>query len=120
MSLLNDTFDDSGYGHEDFKTVIEDHLPILSRADNIDEIINVTPIDAARWEYDFSGLLRFLGVQPQYHWATMRVNGLRSADEYRSNLIQIKIPSKWSNSCWQIWAGSPFKVMVCCCQFLSR
>nr|DAR02461.1 MAG TPA: baseplate wedge protein [Caudoviricetes sp.] len=94
MSLLNDTFDDSGYGHEDFKTVIEDHLPILSRADNIDQIINVAPIDAARWEYDFSGLLRFLGVQPQYHWATMRVNGLRSADEYRSDLIQIKIPSK--------------------------
>lgn len=94
MSLLNDTFDDSGYGHEDFKIVIEDHLPILSRADNIDKIINVAPNDAVRWEYDFSGLLRFLGVQPQYHWATMRVNGLHSADEYRSDLIQIKIPSK--------------------------
>lgn len=94
MSLLNDTFDDSGYGHEDFKVVIEDHLPILSRSDNIEKIIPVAPIDAARWEYDFEGLLRFLGVQPQYHWATTRVNGLYSSDEYRADMMQIKIPSK--------------------------
>ena len=28
-------------------------------------------------------------------------------------------PSKWSSSCWQIWAGKPVRVMVFSCQWTS-
>lgn len=93
MSLLEQTFDDSIYHDESFKTILEDHLPLLSNIDNIQEVKEVSPVDANRYEYDFYGLLRYLAIPIPYHWITMRVNGLMSPNEYRKNMLTIKIPS---------------------------
>ena len=92
MALLEDTFDDSALGHDDFKVLLEDHLVTLSAKENIKETLDVVPIDAHRFEYDYFGLLRYLNIQPRYHWITMRVNGLTTPSDYRSNMLIVKIP----------------------------
>lgn len=91
-SLLDSTFDDGDYVSESFKTVLEDHLSILSNPKNIEEFKTISPIDANRFEYDFYGLLRNLAVPVQHHWITMRINGYSSPSEYKKDKLTIKIP----------------------------
>ena len=43
-SLLDSTFDDGDYVSESFKTVLEDHLSILSDPKNIEESLLLTQI----------------------------------------------------------------------------
>ena len=94
MTDLTDiTFDNNSMNSESFKTVLEDHLSILSHPDNIGEVKSVSAVDANRFEYDFYGLLRVLGVPIDLHWITMRVNGLASPNDYRKTQQSIKIPN---------------------------
>lgn len=92
-TLLDNTFDDSEYNSESFKTVIEDHLSILSHPKRITEVKSVSPVDANRFEYDFFGLLRILNVPVQYHWVVMRVNGMSSPVDFRKTMLSVKIPN---------------------------
>lgn len=93
MSLLESTLDDTALGHEDFKVMLEDHLAVLSAKENIQSISDIVPMDAYRFEYDFFGLLRYLGIQPRYHWVVMRVNGLASPADYQRDKLSILIPN---------------------------
>lgn len=92
-NLLEMTPDDGVFADEGFKALIEDHLSILSHKNNILTMKEVSPVDANRFEYDFFGLCRFLSIPYQHQWIAMRVNGLKSPQEYRNHMLQIKVPN---------------------------
>lgn len=46
-----------------------------------------------KFEGDLFGLLRVLGIDDQYHWLTMRLNGMNSPLEFDKRFSQLKLPS---------------------------
>lgn len=64
-----------------FRTQIECHLPLL-QSQIVSSVIAVTPADADSFRGDFYGLLIQYKIPRQYHWITLRLNGMKSPDEY--------------------------------------
>lgn len=66
---------------EGFRQTIEDHMTMLLKSSYTARAI-VKPDAAQRNHGDFFGLLSEMGIEPQYHWTYMRVNGYSSPYEY--------------------------------------
>lgn len=73
--------------------LIESHLQwLLSRMDN--RLLTVTDGDAYKFEADLSGLLLKSGIQTEYHWIIMRMNGYTSYTDYRVERTQLVVPDQ--------------------------
>lgn len=67
-----------------FRNIIESHLNILSNA-----YITKQPISGDmvyQYEGNFYGYLIDIGVQPQYHWIYLRVNGMTNSNQFGKEL----------------------------------
>lgn len=88
-SLMDNLTDDLYLSH-DFKNVLEDHLTFLKQ--NKPRMIEVTSHQNYKWEGDFYGLLDELRVPKDFHYVSMRMNGLTNSGHYKGDLDYILIP----------------------------
>lgn len=79
------------YYDETFRNVLEYHLEMF-KVDRFHTKMNVEDHIAYKFEHDFYGLLAQLGVPVQHHWLTMRLNGMRTPTDYRSDLVVVLVP----------------------------
>lgn len=71
--------------------VLEDHIEHLkSRVDSIN--ILVEGHIGAKYRFDLYGLLNHYGVPHSLMWITMRINGLRSPQNYTGQIGYVLIP----------------------------
>lgn len=92
MSVLRRARDagEASYQTRLFRRVVEDHLDLIkTRAISKTEI--PTPQQFGKYRGDFYGLLIELGVKEQFHWITLRVNGLHSPADYVDENLLISI-----------------------------
>lgn len=84
---------DDVYYKDDFRQVVEDHLYVI-RNDRKYTVESIEPMRAYKYAHDFYGLLQDLKVPMQYHWASLRLNGLTSPEDYdgHSGTIMIVDP----------------------------
>lgn len=81
----------SAFYSEDFKTMMEPHIPLLVAGENT----QLTPIEpglALQYANDFYGLLLTLGIPSQYHWTIMRCNGYDYPMEFKDTITQVIVP----------------------------
>lgn len=82
---------DNDYVDEALRTILENHLPRLKKlAEN--NIIEVTPAEAYKYDYNYYGLLRYKNVDYRIHWLTLRVNDRVNPDASCIEVRQIKVP----------------------------
>lgn len=79
-------YDDIG-----FKNVIEDHLSILAN-DPECVVVQVTPMQLYKFDFDLVKLLRDIGVSPELHWIVMRINNLSSMRDLPKENVVLRIP----------------------------
>ena len=70
---------------------LEDFMTLF-RTDSSTQPMNIDPGLAQRFYGDLSGLLTFLRVPAQFHYAIMRVNKMNSPDEYRPTMLTLLTP----------------------------
>lgn len=75
----------------EFRIVIESHLPRLKN--EAVDFINVEPVEAYRFEYDYLALLRYKNIPYRYHWIVMRVNGFDSPFQAHRDIRHIFVPN---------------------------
>lgn len=83
---------DPAFYNQGFHSVIEDHLDLFTT-----KWFTVKTIDkqtAYKYESDFYGLLKIIGVPYKYHWITLRTNGLNNPLDYDGITLDIKIPNE--------------------------
>lgn len=73
-----------------FMAVIEQHLSIIKKEKS--ETLSLDPAKAETFVSDFFGLLKSLGVAPQYWYATLRLSGLKSPTDFTPGTLVIRIP----------------------------
>lgn len=76
---------------EDFRRVIEDHLPQL-RTGPKSYVLNVDAQLAYQFEFNLFGLLRYYRIQPYLFWITMRVNNYYAPEKFLSTHHSLIIP----------------------------
>ena len=81
------------YYNKDFMDVLEAHLDYLKK-DSSTHIVQVKADRVAIYEGDFYGYLNEVGIEPEYHWIIMRINGMRSPTEFTNGMDTLFIPSK--------------------------
>jgi hypothetical protein len=92
-SLWKGMFNDgpSIYYNPSFRVVLEYHLEWLrTRPRTVQAEI---PLNMAlRHEFDLFGFLKEIGIPEQLHWIVMRVNGLTSPEQFRTDSPVLLIP----------------------------
>lgn len=76
----------------EFHAMMEHHILNLSTSEEV-QALTVTDSMANQYNGDLNGLLIALGVPLQYHWITMRCNGMYGPNEYDSSLVHLIQPS---------------------------
>ena len=76
----------------EFHSMLEHHILDLATSEGA-QGVTVTDSMANQYNGDLNGLLIALGVPLQYHWITMRCNGLYGPNEYNSSLVHLIQPS---------------------------
>lgn len=84
---INSTFFTS-----EFHSMLEHHILNLATSEEA-QALTVTDSMAHQYNGDLNGLLIALGVPLQYHWATMRCNGMYGPGEYDSTRVHLIQPS---------------------------
>ena len=79
------------YYLDDFRNVLEDHMSYL-RTHPATTTIQVEPMVAFKFEYDFYGLLQALNVSPHLHWVVLRMNLLTGSTDYRRDMLYLWLP----------------------------
>lgn len=77
---------------EKFLRLVEDHLPVLRASQKLNTA-ELPPMLANRFEHDFIGLLNYLQVPNERHPIVIRVNGLKSSEDFSSTTKQLLLPS---------------------------
>lgn len=81
------------YYDPEFHAVIEAHVSYLyNHPETV--ISTISPMDLYVYEFDFYGLLTSMGVPPEQHFATLRMNKLNSPQDDFSKMEFIRIPDK--------------------------
>ena len=81
------------YYDKDFMDILESHMEYFRTSDTS----NVTQIDTRRavvYEGDFYGYLNEVGIEPNYHWLIMRVNGMYSTTDFNSEMLTMIVPNR--------------------------
>jgi hypothetical protein len=85
------------------RNVLEDHMTYLRTHANT-RVIDITPIQAHRYEFDLIGLLNELMIEPYLHWTVARMNHFNSFTEVPEDLTKLLVPdSKEINKLQQIY-----------------
>lgn len=79
------------YYTDGLRNVIEDHMTYL-RTHPTTRVIDVTPKQAERFEYDLIGLLNELQIPMYLHWVVARANNFNSLNEVPSDLVRLLAP----------------------------
>lgn len=75
-----------------FKTMIEQHLEdLINYEGNV--YIDVTPLEAQRWEGNLNGYLHSQQVPVFQHWIIMRMNGMDSTLDFKANVRRLLLPN---------------------------
>lgn len=83
----------NNYYAEDYLLMIDTHVPwLINHPTTVQSY--VSPGDAYKYNGDLTGLLLMLGLPNNRHYAIMRMNGMRSPQDYRSNLNVLSVPSE--------------------------
>lgn len=68
----------------------EEAVPMI-KVDAQLNIATITPVKASKYIGDFIGLLNDIGIEPRFHYITMRMNGFYSSGEYLGEQLDIII-----------------------------
>lgn len=77
---------------EKFLRIIEDHLVLLTTSPKA-TVREITPTMTSRYEHDFIGFLNFLKVPNETHPIVIRVNGMKSAEDFDQSFTNIILPA---------------------------
>jgi hypothetical protein len=94
IDQLNYNPGESIYYDADFHTFILSYYMYFM--DPINNLLTTTVIEpgiALKYTGDFIGLLNYTGIDPEYHWFVMFINGLRSPTQMNKNLLSLLVPS---------------------------
>lgn len=81
------------YYDDGFRNTLEDHMTYLrTHPDN--QTLEVTPIQAHRYEFDLIGLLNELVVPMHMHWVVARVNNFDSFTKVPQDLTFLILPDQ--------------------------
>lgn len=80
------------YYSEAMRNMLEVHIPYLLSGGR-STLINIEPVLAWEYEYDFCALLHQYDIPGHLHWIAMRMNGLYSPDQYRHDMLAIYVPN---------------------------
>jgi hypothetical protein len=85
------TYGDDHFFDESFLILLRSYMPLISKQ-NVNQ---VSPTNQQLYKYqgDFYGLLDELGVDKQYHYATLLLNNLKSSTEFVPSMSVILIPN---------------------------
>ena len=86
---LSDLQDDFDYTDDDFKVVLENHLPRLK---SLCYTVKIAPAEAYKYDYDFYNLLRYKNIDYRLHWITLRCNDRLDPYSKCSELKSILVP----------------------------
>lgn len=75
----------------DFRRMLETHLRYL-RLHPETSLTTLSPHDVYKYEGDFNGLCRKIGIPRRYHWAVMRINGIDTETNVDGSLTVLAIP----------------------------
>ena len=76
---------------EKFLQLIEDHLDVLRQSEKTTSA-DVAAMLSTRYAHDFIGFLNYLQVPNETHPIVIRMNGLKSAEDFDSNFTTILLP----------------------------
>lgn len=84
MTLLNNMVPqgDSSFYTSKYRQMIEDHI-IFLRNHKSNSVVPIAPMVSFKYAADFYGLLFHLKVPMEYHYAILRINGLRNPSDFR-------------------------------------
>jgi hypothetical protein len=74
-----------------FVSLVEASIPYF-RIDPQTTVIGVDLQTSAKYRFDFYGLCTFLGIDEEYHYATMRLNGLTSSQDFNGLMNSLIVP----------------------------
>lgn len=95
---------DTIYYETGFRNAIEPCLPVLKKKGSDLRSIQIVPALADNYDGDFYGLLTELKIAPHMHWITMRLNDMRSPQEYTSAMTSfITMSAKEMGVLLQMW-----------------
>lgn len=94
MDILNKmtTIYQGRFTSQEFKQLIEDHLIYIKQRSS--QVIPVDSNTVSKWAGDFYGLLVEIGIKPNHHYTTMRLNNLNSPNSDFSNIDSILVPNE--------------------------
>jgi hypothetical protein len=81
------------YFTQEYKTLIEDHLPILKKDPSAERVVIPSHL-AMKYNNNFTALLAdpAFGIDYKYHWAIMRVNGFHHPAEFKETMMSFIKP----------------------------
>lgn len=90
IDRLADAYGDDYYFDEAFLIILQSYIPLIRQGN----VVTLTPTNQQLYKYqgDFYGLLDELGVQKQYHYATLLLNNLRNSSDFDSSMASILVP----------------------------
>jgi len=91
INNLATTYGDDYFFNESFLVLIRSYIPLILKQ----QLTQVSPTNQQLYKYqgDFYGLLDELGVEKQYHYATLLVNQLKSSTEFEPSMAVILLPN---------------------------
>lgn len=88
------------YTDPEFRAILENYIEYfkytLMQNPRDANIIDITPVDAAKYRYDFYGLMNYKNIPFPMHWITLRVNGYRNPYDDFKDLRTVMVPAKAS------------------------
>lgn len=99
-NISDDFFD------REFQVMLEYHIPFLINHQNTSYIM-VEPAMALQYRGDLSGLLTAKDLPLEFHWITMRCNGMNSNSEFNETMTSVLVPPlEELKQLQQIWASN--------------
>lgn len=80
LTSLNSSSSTEQFFTDSFKKLIEEHLPYLINMNT--KSITIKPYEMIKYKGDFQGILLTYSVPVISHYATMRINGMKSFSDY--------------------------------------
>ncbi len=81
------------YYNKSFRNMLEDHMTYL-RTHPQNQVMEVTPMQAHRYEFDLIGLLNTLMIPQHLHWVVARMNHFDSFNHVPEDLTRLLIPEQ--------------------------
>ena len=83
------------YFTDKFRKMVEDHLVYIRTTERLTSTRVITSDDhqkLLRYRGDWFGFLQAINIPPKYHWAILRVNGIRDPLSLDTDLVALLLP----------------------------